>query len=228
MSMMALGASAPLPVPRKVLGRTLVWSGGIIEIEIPLELRAGSITTDEGEITYLQFPRFVRDKRTSDAMGVVNFFVHTTGGAFANCAGEKIVAKMQIWRKNLGNQSFLYVDLHSVPEGTVPTHQFVGVMEQRGMERDSIPFATEDCLFFETPAPLFGVIVVAPLDARKREKPGQASTTGYAALDRKIHEDGWFISSQDDKVVNLYKIDASGNRRTDTFYKPQPKTKKKR
>jgi hypothetical protein len=202
----SLAASSPAArVPGTITGRKVLWTGGIIEITVPKVVRAGMFLDNDKdiEIPFIQFARTVKG-------GMVNLFIHTdTPDAYA---GKTIHANLKIHQKDYEDgRSFINIDLEPV-EGP-PTKRLL--IEDR--TRLSAP---DDSVVFDTPAPLLARIIIAPPQLKKAEPANAKISTGDTQLDRYLR-DGWVISHQDEKTVNLTK-----GERSFTHHKPKSKGKK--
>ena len=203
----AASPSAPVATIATI-NRRMLWNGGIISIVVPPTAKEGEYPSPAGPQKFIKFPITVTG-------GVVNVFVHDEEPT--RLLGQRISAAAEIWQKTLADgRKFLHVDLDPVP-GPI-THR-VSVMSAR----------KEDLIFqdgfaaFDTPMPLRGMVVAAPVDSKIRIKPrptpgAEASrptvetkrppkprTTGDRQLDRYL-ADGWKIDREDEKTVHLSKM----------------------
>ena len=161
-------------VPVEVLDRKLLWEGGIISIAVPETAKEGSYPSDAGPQKFVKFAHNVKG-------GVVNFFVHDEEPT--RLLGKKITAEVEIWEKTLADgRKFLYVDLDPTSD-TMPIMNRISVMS---VKKKDVAMQ-EGFAAFETPAPLIGVIVVAPVESKiiikakaSARKPVQAYTTKTA------------------------------------------------
>ena len=138
-----------------VLNRKLVWKGGTVSMMVPAYALEDKFPSPDGSVRYVWFAQNVGG-------GVVNFFVH--GKKPGQLRGKKIVANAEVWQKTLADgRKYLYVNLlHPRPSSeTTPTHRLVTIaVEKKGLKIDGLSIA------FETPTPLTGTIVVAPIGSK--------------------------------------------------------------
>ena len=145
-------ASSPR-IPGKIVKRELLWSGGVIQVKVPVESATGCFKQGEKEIRFLRFARHVKG-------GVVNFFVHDAGD-LELFLGQKITAEVRVYRKDYEDgRKFLYIDLLRVVAPQRVTHRLAVMPGTPGMQ---VP-RPEGSVVFETPLPLHGAIVIAAPD----------------------------------------------------------------
>jgi hypothetical protein len=216
--MFSLGESAPeatsTPTQRKVVSRTLVWSGGVVEMEIPKECRSGSYDEGDKKVDFIQFAKKV--KTQGFRTGRVNVFVRAPNPE--QYAGTTIKASVEIYCKEFDEGSkFLHVDL--VPTDAVVTHWLT-------VEKDSRTYTAPCIESFRTPAPLDGKIVLTKILSKKTaaDKPAAKSvSTGDKQLDRLLGQ-GWTIARDDAKCVHLTKGEGDNAK---TMVHHRTKSKKK-
>ena len=160
--------------PAQVANRECLWRGGSISIMVPASARPGRFPAPGSRglspwcAQYAQFTQNVKG-------GVVNLFVHDENPTLF--LGKKIVADAEVWQKELKDgRKYLYVDLRPVAAGTKPTHRLV-VMSVKKEELQ----LQDDFITFQTPEPLVGTIVVAPVGSKVLIK---ASLAGIEQLAR--------------------------------------------
>lgn len=180
---LALATTAhPLPQPAT---RTLLWSGGIVELKIPSTIKTTAIDLDGRSLSFAQFARNIRG-------GVVNIFVHTDEPA--TYAGRRIAGEVEVWKKVLADgRSFIYIDIKPVdrvPALCIATHRLI--VEQK---LDLSVHPNEVVFSVQTPSPLEGIVVIATLKVEKSKVEPQAAKDSQ--LDRLI-TDGWQVVHEDE------------------------------
>lgn len=196
-----------------VVGREMLWTGGIVEMKVPADATEGVYNGDGEEIHYLTFDCGVKG-------GVVKCFVHTDD---PSCCGRKIKAEIMVMSKTLADErTYLYVDLRPVMDTVLLTHRLAIMPNEPGM------WANYE-LRFETPHPLRGAIILAAPDAKivpktgktaiviEQQKQPKVAATGDSQLDRLL-DDGWQIDRDDGAAVLLSKEKNDG-RRTMTHHR---------
>ena len=138
--------SSPKRAPVPVKKRELLWSGGTVEIKVPVDARYGEFKDGKGNtLPFLKFARSVKG-------GMINFFVHNHK---LECRGRKIKAEVQVWRKEFEDgREFLYIDLRPVLQDTPFTHRLVVMSGAPGT------WLSQDGAVFETPWPLQAAIIL--------------------------------------------------------------------
>ena len=202
-----------------VLSREVIFAGAIVKERIPLDAQVGRYDHDGKDVPFLQFARAVPGGR-------VNLFVHTSA---TSLLGETICASATLWKKTLEDgRAFLYVDLIPVSDDQKVTHRLVV------MNRADSGWG-EDCLIFDTPAPLRGLVIFAPPEAKmpprqnvvrlpqKQQVPVPAAPKD-AQLERLLGA-GWQIDSEDENKACLFRMKGQ-ERRTMTHHKPKTKSRK--
>lgn len=223
-------AASRQPVP--VIDRELLWEGGVVEIEVPLEARRGQVDDNGNLIHFLQW-------RVLVVNGMLNLFLHVPEEQINLYRGDKFNAEVKVWKKvHKDNRTFIHIDV--VPASGGPTHALYVLNNMGPKWTATVPYARADWTVIETPMPLQGAVVLVPLTAMRLDMPmpGKVSattslsvpvsTTGDSGLDRQLAQ-GWSIlaGSETDKTITLYKGEGE-HRKTITHHKPQPKTKKKK
>lgn len=183
--------------------RTLLWDGATVSMKIPTDAKEGSYPADEDNPPN-RFVQFVQNVKG----GVVNFFYHGDNPELA--CGTRVIANVEIWRKALPDgRQFLYVDLDPpVKPDAAITHR-IAVMSCKASDIDGSSLTV-----FETPEPLQGVVVVAPVESKiwtkgqltavEVKKPEPRITTGDSQLDRYLR-DGWQVDKETITEVHLSK-----------------------
>lgn len=144
-------ASAASTHPVTDVERTVLYTGPIVKMKVPVGASGGAYPSSEGLIPYLQFCHTIPGGR-------VNFFVHT---ADKMVRGRTITAGASVLKKTLPDgREYLYVDLKPVEADTPITHR-LAVMNNLDASWDN-----SDPLIFATPLPLKGVIIFASPDAK--------------------------------------------------------------
>ncbi|MDP1689634.1 MAG: hypothetical protein Q8L52_00270 [bacterium] len=220
-SIEAVAVSAASPSV-SVLNRQILWSGGVISINVPPSAKEGEYPSAIGPKKFVKFAQGVKG-------GVVNFFVHDEDPA--RFCGKQIIAGIEIWQKTLvDGRKFLYVDL-DLAQYAMCIPNRIAVMSV--LEKDLV--FQDGMVAFETPSPLQGVIVVARADGKILTKGRSAvkaavaqavGSTGDKQLDRYL-ADGWVIKSQNDKVVHLTK-EKGGETKRLAHLRPQQQPKTRR
>lgn len=151
----AVTVKSDLPSPASsVADRRLLWEGGTVAIKIPTNATIGTYSSPAGAKHFLQFMQYVRG-------GVVN--IHYHGSMLASFRGKKVLAHLQVWLKTLDDgREFLYLDLHPVSDQSAPPTKRLAVMVFKAEEI----VGDENFRIFETPAPLTGTIIIAPVESQ--------------------------------------------------------------
>ncbi len=176
--------------PTPVKERKLLWSDGVVEVNIPKVVRASAFDDGEKKIPFIQFARLVTG-------GVINFFIHTDNPD--TFAGKTITANVKVYRReHEDGRSFLYVDLEPVDQ---PATRRLVVEPKFNLSMR----ASEVIRQTQTPAPLQGMVVIAKLKEAKEKKELEPAYTDNA-LDLRL-ENGWKIVREDANAVYIKKGD---------------------
>jgi hypothetical protein len=135
---------------------TLLAEGGIVSMKVPRDAREGMFPspTSDGDWRYLQFAQGVKG-------GVVFIYIHCTEPG--HLRGIRVTGQVEIIEKTLGDgRRFLHVNILSVNLCKPPTHRLAVMSE-------SDVILEEGFVSFKTPAPLEGMIVLAPLGRKIRK-----------------------------------------------------------
>ncbi|MBI2409574.1 hypothetical protein HYV30_00845 [Candidatus Kaiserbacteria bacterium] len=134
--------------------REVVWSGdAIVSIAVPHDAEWGRAPqTPEGDLRYVKFAQMVQG-------GAVHLFVHHPNpGRFR---GGRITASVEVVEKTLADgRRYLHVNLFPKKEGARATHRLAVMTRAREVVRQ------DGFIIQDTPWPLQGAIVIAPLGAK--------------------------------------------------------------
>jgi hypothetical protein len=196
MSNIGVACATSTHASTEVVRRTTLFLGAVVELTVPLTARKGC-TIDES-IPYLQFARTVKG-------GLINCFVHTDDESLR---GMTILAEVRVMKKSFADgREYLHLDYIPKSSANEPTHRLITT---HASEYEAV----EGWQVFKTPQPLCGMIILMPPDGKlqKAALPAPVSTTrlgdqstGDSQLDRLI-TDGWTVESDENGVVNLFKI----------------------
>lgn len=135
-----------------VVERNELWRGGIVRVKVPEVVMHGEFQNGANKLSYFVFHRPVPG-------GHVKLFVHLRNEADRDCRGKRIKVAVAVMSKVLENgQEYLHVNLVPVHSTTEVTHRLV-VMPLSAAINDAWQV-------FPTPAPLRGMIILTPPDAK--------------------------------------------------------------
>lgn len=239
---------------RSVKDRLFLDGGWVVSITIPdpandavgriiPSVRMESFTDPAGKpVCYAKFSQNVKGGYFVDGThrsGRVFFHLHHEEPM--QFVGKSVVCIAEVFRKVMNDDSSsIYVDLKLAPEGAVVTHR-INAMPCKSSEIEG----RDGFVMFETPDPLTGNIVVAPVGVtivrRKEPSPNKAAVqaltrqipTGvkrspttlignYGDEGLKRYTDaGWEIRGESDKEVFLTK---DGGAKQFVYQRPHPLT----
>ncbi|HEY0010477.1 MAG TPA: hypothetical protein VGB97_01015 [Candidatus Paceibacterota bacterium] len=207
-----------IPVP--VIARETLHTGPVVKVKVPVGANDGAYPDGDEMVPFMAFHHNVPG-------GFVKFFVHSGDAALR---GKTITASASVHRKQLqDDRLYLYVDLHPVDADTPVTHR-LAVLPKGPGSWDAL-----DHTKFETPAPINGLVIFAPPEAKlvpegmvvQLPKPAPArKSTGDSQLDRLL-EAGWEIGSENTTQVLLFHMKGDV-RKTMTHYRPKKAVDKQR
>lgn len=179
MTSLAVAQEATSPKPTNEATRTLLWSGGVVEMKVFDRAKAGYFGEGDDRIDFIQFAVGVPG-------GLVNMFVHST--EYEKYVGKHVIAEATVHRKEFKDgRAFLYVDL--LPTDKKPTHWLTARPRKEGATH------SPGAVVFKTPEPLRGEIVITELNS---------NSSNDIQLDRYL-ADGWTISADHPTCVHLTK-----------------------
>jgi hypothetical protein len=217
----ATSSSATRKPTRSLVARTKLVEPGVVLIDLPITAKPGCFIEGEVKLNFLHFAEKIR-------FGMLNFFVHAPDPIKFHGV-DNLTARAEVWEKSYTDGSkFLHIDLYPV-EDQEPTHFIVVVPKcQQYWGPKDFPYAPLECVLYETPRPLQGVIAFVPLAAPSthaappKQPAATASATGDVQLDRLLSA-GWVIDNETAAEVYLTK-----NGKKMTHHKPKQKDKKKK
>ncbi len=201
--------------------RTLLWSGGVVEIKVSGDAETREVTTREGEeLRYLRFQRGIRG-------GHINCFLHTKNAALR---GTRITARVEVWQKELEDgRRFLYLDFRQTRDAV--THRLVvmpGKPDEATIPEGSLGFETPETsmsIRFGCEVQSMGTIILSPV-----EKKVVPEVSVEYVIDRQLGRllaADWMIQDENDVTVTLYKIGRDGKLKELVHHRPKKNGKRK-